>query len=113
MHNDDDIRQVLVRLFPTSDKADLVAQDAGLPESTMPLNPSTIEIYWSKIWKEAKRGNKELPLIERALKDYPNDQELIQIRAHLTSMQTKKLPPEALDGFVQGPPDKNIIKPQN
>src|ERR1041385_5292521 len=109
-----EIRELLAQLYNSIGLAQIIAQDAGLSLSTINFGPTMIEC-WSNILKEAERRNKELNLIRRTLKDFPDNNKLIQIQIELQLPEqdtqtnpppTVPLPPQTPQS--QGSSDNNL-----
>jgi len=93
MHNIDtpEIRRVLAKLYDGPDRAKLVAEDIGLQLARISFS-YPMEICWSNIWREAKLQHQELNLIDRALVDYPKDEQLTLIRHQIIEQQEQSPP---------------------
>src|SRR2546423_14314280 len=86
------IRHVLAELYPNYAQAELVARDSNLQLRRIAHSP-VMEIYWENIWREANFQHKGLDLIRRVQMDFPRDDRIAQIHAHITHIQTQRLPP--------------------
>ncbi len=72
-------RDVLAELFSVTDDARLIAKDAGLKLIRITASDQP-QRHWDNILEEAQKAGRVLPVLDRALKDYPAHAELKDVR---------------------------------
>jgi len=92
------LREALTRLFTDSTKIRMVAADAGLPVGRLPPDGAP-DGRWFSIVEEAEKLGALAGLIERALRDYPRDAELLALRDGLP-VDEAVLVVSAIDRYV-------------
>lgn len=73
------LKEILAHLYTTLLDHERVIDDVGLNKSRINLNSSPINI-WNTILREARKNNKTLSVIELAMKEYPDNEELLAFR---------------------------------
>jgi hypothetical protein len=72
-------REALAAIFPGRNRAELLAVDAGLPESALDLDGSPA-VFWQSIIAEAERQGKVLALLDLAIDRAPARTDLVALR---------------------------------
>jgi hypothetical protein len=75
---------VAAELFPTRDKIEHVLISAGVPVEAIKLQDSGIAM-WDSAWSWADKNNKHLELVNIILQEFPNKQELIDIKGEIAN----------------------------
>jgi len=88
------LRAILANLYPLMSESIRLVTEAGLPSDMVAFQPKAVD-NWFAILGEANRRGMVLAVIEAALRDYPNNPDLLEakVRAEVPSQTPVDLAP--------------------